>query len=132
LELFLKEKEEILMDDEKSCNQYTIFENKHDLIITIVKKGLSEKIMEATRSAGAEGGTIIFGRGTGIHEKARLLGIPIEPEKEIILTVVKKKITKNVLDSIVSSVNLDKPGTGIAFVIELSKVLGISHLNGIE
>lgn len=120
------------MDDEKSCDRYTVFENKHDLIITVVKKGLSEKIIEATRNAGAEGGTIIFGRGTGIHEKAKLLGIPIEPEKEIIFTIVEKKITKNVLDSIVSSVNLNKPGTGIAFVIELSKVLGICHFNEIE
>ncbi|MDD3521072.1 MAG: P-II family nitrogen regulator [Actinomycetota bacterium] len=120
------------MPEEKSCNEYTIFENKHDLIVTIVKKGLSEKIIEATKKAGAEGGTIIFGRGTGIHEKAKLLGIPIEPEKEIIFTVAKKKITKDVLDSIVSSVNLNKPGTGIAFVIELSKVLGICHFNEIE
>lgn len=117
------------MDDKKICDRYTIFENKHDLIVTIVKKGLSEKILDATKKAGAEGGTIIFGRGSGIHEKARLLGIPIEPEKEIIFTVVKKNITKDILDSIVNSIDLNKPGAGIAFVIELSKVLGICHLN---
>ncbi len=119
------------MDKEKTCNEYIIFENKHDLIVTIVKKGLSEKIIEASKKAGAEGGTIIFGRGTGIHEKAKLLGIPIEPEKEIIFTIVEKKITREVLDSIVSSVNLNKPGIGIAFVVELSKVFGICHFDEI-
>jgi len=115
------------MEDEELCQAYKVFENKHDLIVTIVKKGESEKIIEATRKAGAEGGTIMFGRGIGIHEKVKLLGIPIEPEKEIIFTIVKKDIVENVLGSIVKAVNLDKPGTGIAFVIELSKVLGICH-----
>jgi len=116
-----------LKDEIESCGEYAVFENAHDLIVVIVKKGLSEKIIDSAKNAGAEGSTIIFGRGAGIHEKAKLLGIPIEPEKEIILIVIDKKKTKKVLDFIVGSVNLNKPGVGIAFVIELSKVLGICH-----
>ena len=115
------------MKEDKNCGEYTVFENSHELIIVIVKKGLSETVIESAKKAGAEGGTIIFGRGTGIHEKAKLLGIPIEPEKEIIIIIIDKRKTKKVLDSIVSSVNLNKPGVGIAFVIEVSKVLGICH-----
>ena len=115
------------MKEDKNCGEYTVFENYHELIIVIVKKGLSETVIESAKKAGAEGGTIIFGRGTGIHEKAKLLGIPIEPEKEIIIIIIDKRKTKKVLDSIVSSVNLNKPGVGIAFVIEVSKVLGICH-----
>lgn len=116
------------MEEEiETCKEYAIFENAHDLIVVIVKKGLSEKVLDAAKKAGAEGGTIVYGRGTGIHEKAKLFGIPIEPEKEIIFVVIDKKKTKKILDSIVSSTNLNKPGVGIAFVIELSKVLGICH-----
>ena len=111
----------------ESCGQYSVFEKAHDLITVIVKKGLSEKVLDSAKKAGAEGGTIMFGRGTGIHEKAKLFGIPIEPEKEIVLIIIDKKKTKKVLDSIVNSVNLNKPGVGIAFVFELSKVLGICH-----
>lgn len=116
-----------MKDEIETCGEYTVYENYHDLIVVIVKKGLSEKVLDSAKKAGAEGGTIIFGRGTGIHEKAKLLGIPIEPEKEIIIIVIDKRKTKKVLDSIVSSVNLNKPGVGITFVIELSKVLGICH-----
>lgn len=111
----------------EACRDYTVYENAHDLIIVIVKKGISEKVLEAAKKAGAEGGTIIFGRGTGIHEKAKLLGIPIEPEKEIIFIVIDKRKTKEVLDYIVGSVNLNKPGVGIAFTVELCKVLGVCH-----
>ena len=38
-----------------------------DLIVTIIKKGYAERIIEASREAGAEGATITFGRGTGVH-----------------------------------------------------------------
>ncbi|MEM5788882.1 MAG: P-II family nitrogen regulator [Syntrophobacteraceae bacterium] len=105
---------------------------KYDLIVTIVNRGYADKAMKASKEAGAEGGTIFFGRGAGIHETKRLLGIPIEPEKEIVLTAVPEEITEKVLAAIIDAVNLNRPGTGVAFVIELKKVAGICHLLGGE
>ncbi len=100
----------------------------HDLIVTIVKRGFSETILKASKEAGAEGGTIIPARGSGIHEKAKLMGIPIEPEKEILLTLVNCEITKKVLQAILEAGNLNKPGEGIAFVLDIKYVAGICHL----
>jgi len=68
--------------------------SNQELIVTIIKKGYAEQVIEASRKAGAEGATIMFGRGTGIHEQKKLLGIPIEPEKEIIFTVVPAEISE--------------------------------------
>ncbi len=99
-----------------------------DLIVTIVNAGVSETVLKASKEAGAEGGTIIFGRGAGIHETKTMLGIPIEPEKEIVLTVVPRALTEKTLDAIVRAADLNQPGTGIAFVVELRRVAGICHL----
>ncbi len=99
----------------------------YDLIVTIVSKGDAGKVVDASKKAGAEGGTILPGRGTGIHEYAKLFGIAIEPEKEIVLTLIAKSKTDQVLNAIVSEVGLHKPGKGIAFVIGLDKVAGINH-----
>ncbi len=99
-----------------------------DLIITIIKKGYSEQIIDASKKAGAEGATIIFGRGTGIHEQKKILGIPIEPEKEIIFTVVPQEISERVLAAIIKAGKLERPATGIAFILELKKVTGVAHL----
>ncbi len=99
-----------------------------DLIITIVNKNTCEPIIKASKKAGAEGGTIIYGRGTGIRETKTLLGIPIQPEKEVILTIVPQDITEKVQQAIVEAGHLDKPGAGISFVLELKKVAGICHL----
>ncbi len=103
-------------------------ETPFDLIISIVNKGYSELIVEASKEAGAEGGTIMGGRGTGIHEKAKLFGISIEPEKEVVLTLVPREITQKVLYHIIEKAGLNKPGKGIAFVLEVERTAGIYHL----
>jgi nitrogen regulatory protein PII len=103
-------------------------EIKFELIVTIVNKGFAEEVVETTKKAGAEGGTILNARGTGLHENVKLFGIPIEPEKEIVLTLIDSTKTKKVLDAITSSVELDKPGKGVAFVLEVEKTAGICHM----
>jgi nitrogen regulatory protein PII len=100
------------------------------LIVSIVRKGWGDKILENSCQTGAEGGTILLGRGTGVHEKQKILGIPIEPEKEIVLTVVRADMAQEVLDGIVRCAELDKPGAGIAFVVAVEKVAGIVHRTG--
>ena len=103
-------------------------EKAFDLIVTIVNRGTAEDVIAASREGGAEGGTILLGRGAGIHEKAKFLGIPIEPQKDIVLTVAPQERTESILEAIRKKVDLDKPGHGIGFVIELKKVVGIAHL----
>lgn len=103
-------------------------ELQNDLIVTIVPKGVAEKALRASQEAGAEGGTVMYGRGAGVHEKRKVLGMRIEPEKEILLTVVPRLRTQAVMDSIVAAVGLDAPGGGIAFVVPLDQVVGVCHL----
>lgn len=104
-----------------------ICESCKDLIVTIVQRGWAETVIKASRSAGAEGATVLMGRGTGIHDNQSFLGIPIEPEKEIILTVIEPEKTDLVLTAIDNAVELHHPGRGIAFVINLSRVAGRVH-----
>ncbi|MBU9711996.1 P-II family nitrogen regulator [Evansella tamaricis] len=101
---------------------------QYDLIVTVVNKGDAEKVVDSSKDGGAEGGTIINGRGTGIHEQAKFLNIMIEPEKEVVLTLVEKNMTKDVLESIEKGAKLNEPGKGIAFVLEVEKTIGINHI----
>jgi nitrogen regulatory protein PII len=100
---------------------------QYDLIVTIVNKGYEDVVVDASKKAGAEGGTIISGRGTGIHEHAKLFNIPIEPEKNIVLTLIDRKKTEAVLEKIMEEAELNKPGRGIAFVMEVERAVGINH-----
>jgi nitrogen regulatory protein PII len=97
------------------------------LIISIVRNGWGDKVLEASCKAGAEGGTVMLGRGVGVHEKWKILGIPVEPEKEIVLSLTYPDKKDAILEAIVSSGELDKPGHGIAFVLPVEKLVGVAH-----
>jgi nitrogen regulatory protein PII len=98
------------------------------LIVSIVRKGWGDTVLEASMQAGAHGGTVLFGRGIGRNEQQKVFGIQIEPEKEIVLTVVPEDIKDVVLAEIVRAAGLNAPGHGLAFVMPVEKVAGIVHL----
>jgi nitrogen regulatory protein P-II 1 len=100
---------------------------KASLIVTIVRKGWGNTVLEASVKAGAQGGTVLFGRGAGINEQEKILGIPIEPEKEIVLTVVDPDRAEAILQEIVRAAELNEPRKGVAFVIPVDKVVGAAH-----
>ena len=97
------------------------------LIMGIVRHGWGDRALEASCKAGSEGCTIVLGRGVGIHEKQKIMGIPVEPEKEIVLSLTHSDKAEAVLEAIVQAAELDKPGTGIAFVIPVEKLVGVVH-----
>ncbi|SEN46565.1 nitrogen regulatory protein P-II family [Amphibacillus marinus] len=99
---------------------------KQDLIVTIVNNGDAEDVVDASKNAGATGGTIIHGRGTGVHEKAMLFNIMIEPEKEVVLTLVTRAQTTEVLSAINKAIGLTEPGKGVAFVLEVENTIGMN------
>lgn len=101
---------------------------KFDLIITILTKGYASKAMDAARHCGAWGGTILAAKGSGIHETDKFLGIPIEPEKEILLILVKHSEKKSIMEGLVQGSGLATPGRGISFTLPVEDVAGISHI----
>ncbi len=102
-------------------------DKEYDLIVTIVKSSEAEKIIKASKDAGADGATIISGRGIGINEKATLFNMLIEPEKEIVLTIIHKGRTQEVFQAICDAVELNVPGNGISFILDVDQVAGINH-----
>lgn len=98
------------------------------LIVSIVRKGWGQTVLDAAMKAGAHGSTVLFGRGLGRNEQQKVFGIQIEPEKEIILTVVPSDQRAVILQEIMRSAELNTPGNGIAFVVPVEEVVGSTHL----
>jgi nitrogen regulatory protein PII len=98
------------------------------LIVSIVRKGWGDTVLEATIEAGAHGGTVLFGRGTGRNERHRVFGIQIEPEKEIVLTIVRRDQQKSMLETVERAAELGLPGHGLAFVLPVEALVGVTHL----
>jgi len=100
----------------------------YSLIVTIVRRGWGSTVLQASIAAGAGGGTVLGGRGAGINEKDKVFGVAIEPEKEIVLTLVPTAQADEMLAILVKAAELEEVGRGIAFVLPVDRVVGMAHL----
>lgn len=100
-------------------------ETMYQAIITIVDKGKAEFVIDAATAAGSKGGTIINGRGSGIHETTKLFNMEIEPEKEIVIIISDSEKTGAITESITKELRIDEPGNGIIFVQNVNKTYGL-------
>jgi nitrogen regulatory protein P-II 1 len=98
------------------------------LLFIIVKKNLSRRVIKACKKAGAEGGTVLQGRGTGKHDTGSIFGVKVEPEKAIVLCLIPDELVDPVISKVRAAARLDKPGTGVAFVVNSKSICGIAHL----
>ena len=99
--------------------------NNHEVIFAIVNAGFAEDVMDVAREHGARGGTILGGRGVAREEALAFFGIPLHPEKEILMMVVEKDIKNNILNAIYKEMGMGKPAQGIAFTLPVSDVVGL-------
>ena len=100
---------------------------KLSLVVSIVRKGWGSTVLDASIKAGARGGTVLFGRGAGINEREKIFGVSIEPEKEVLLSLVPDALAARVLEEIVRAAELNQTGRGIAFVLPVERVAGVAH-----
>lgn len=98
----------------------------YHIITTIVDKGMAEDVIEAARKAGSKGGTIMNGRGAGMHETSRLFSMDIEPEKEIVLILSEHDMTDQIVSAIRTDMHIDAPGKGIVYVQDVNRTYGIT------
>ncbi|HXL02023.1 MAG TPA: P-II family nitrogen regulator [Candidatus Atribacteria bacterium] len=101
-------------------------------IVAIVERGKADKIVDRAKKAGAQGATILYGRGTGQSEALEFFNIHIEASKEIILILSEIDKYKPIYDAIVEAGRLDEPGTGIIFTFLVSELLGLHHREQIK
>lgn len=104
----------------------------YELIFTIVSRDHLENAKEAAKRAGARGGTSIHALGLGSTEAFKFLGITINPEKEIMLNVVKKEEKNKIMTAIVEEVGIATAGQGICFALPVDYALGLTNSEDLE
>jgi len=113
-----------LKEDEPSMPS----EYPYELIISIITKGHFSEVKAAASAAGARGGTLIHALGLGAEEAQKFLGISIQPEKDIILMVVKREEKVKVMNAIAEVAGINTQGKGIIFSLPVDSALGLSEV----
>lgn len=109
----------------KSTKKSEVEKSMYNAIYVIVERGQAEDIIEVANKAGARGGTIVNARGSGIHATQKLFSIEIEPEKEKVLIIVKNEIKDDIIEAVKNYMDIDEPGNGIIFVLDINEVYGL-------
>ena len=98
---------------------------EHELLIVILNQSYMYDVMEAARSAGATGGTVLHAKGTGTTNAKQFLGVSLATEKEVILITVKAEDKANVMKSIAELAGPQTPAGAISFSLPVSDVAGL-------
>jgi nitrogen regulatory protein PII len=95
--------------------------NSMKALFIIVNMGFGSKAVEIAQEAGAEGAVVISAIGTGMANKS-LMGIPVESEKEIVLTMAGEDTAREVVAAIKEKAGIDSPAHGICLILPIGMV----------
>lgn len=87
----------------------TEMECKYELILAVLDRGYTEMVMDAARSAGASGGTVVHAKGTGAKAAEKFFGVSIADEKEMIFIVARTNQKKDIMRAIMQNAGVSTP-----------------------
>ncbi|SDG55550.1 P-II family nitrogen regulator [Roseospirillum parvum] len=105
---------------------------KFKLIIVLVNDDQTESIVTAARENGATGCTVLTNaRGEGLKKAKTFLGLDLSGARDMILTLVEEHMSRTILETIAEvGAFEEKPGTGIAFMLDIEDAVGLSSQIG--
>lgn len=98
---------------------------KYSLIAAVVNQGYSENVMEAARSAGAGGGTVVPSRSIANEQAVGFWGMGIQNEKDIVLIVADIEDKLKIMQAISSKCGVHSEAQGNVVALPIDTVLGI-------
>jgi len=99
------------------------------LIIAFVEDDKTDLVLDTARANGAKGATVInHARGEGIKQSKTFFGLTLDTQRDVLLFLVEERISRLILEKIAKAAEFDsKPGTGIAFQIDVEDAIGVMH-----
>ena len=102
------------------------------LLMAFVDEDKTDKVLDASRAAGATGATIVTNaRGQGLKKTLGIFGLEILNPRDVLLILVESRRIEIVLDAVRRAAKLDESlSTGIALVLDVEQAVGLSdHIN---
>lgn len=99
------------------------------LLIALIEDDKTDKVLDAARSAGATGATVINqARGEGLKKPKTFFGLSLETQRDMLLFLVEEHLSRRILEQIAEVGEFDsKPGTGIAFQVDVEDAVGVTQ-----
>lgn len=99
------------------------------LLMAFIDEDKTDKVLDASREAGATGATIITNaRGQGLKKTIGIFGLEILNPRDVLLILVESRRADTVLASVRKAGKLDESlSTGVALVLDVENAVGLSE-----
>ncbi|MBQ4086132.1 MAG: P-II family nitrogen regulator [Clostridia bacterium] len=98
----------------------------YSLIVVIANNGCTDLVMDAARSAGAGGGTVLHAKGSGAAAAQKFFGMSIAEEKEIILIASAKKQSGDIMKAIMHECGANSKAHAVCFTLPIDQIAGFN------
>ena len=98
---------------------------EHELIIAVMNEGYSDLLMDAARSAGAGGGTVLHAKGTAGKKERGFLGVRFAPEKDVVYIVAHRDDKTAIMKAILEKAGPGTKAGAVCFSLPISSVVGL-------
>lgn len=99
------------------------------LIIIMSEDGRTQEVLEAARTAGATGATVLNqARGEGLLPTKTFLGLSINSHVDVVLMLAEEHLSREIMEKVAAAGEFDqRSGSGIVFQIDVEDVIGIKN-----
>lgn len=99
---------------------------KFSVLVAILAEDMEDKAIDTARNQGAGAVSILSARGLAADSKKTFFGLTYEGAQSVLLFVLEKRLSLQVLKSLTRELDLENDPRGIAFTVPLE------HLGGID
>ena len=97
----------------------------YELIVVILNEGHSDMVMDAARSAGAGGGTVLHAKGTGSKRGEKFFGVSLADEKDMVYIIAYADEKAAIMRAINENAGPGTKAGAICFSLPVSSVAGL-------
>lgn len=99
----------------------------HELIVTVVDKKFTDKVLDRTRAAGATGATVLHSRTIGNKQAEQIIGTTLSQETDTIALITTYEYKAKIMEAIRDVAGLKTEGSAVIFSLPVDKLIGIGR-----
>jgi nitrogen regulatory protein PII len=115
----LKKEEKSMEKQQKSVKKPSKNVKNDKLVVTIVKSGFVEIVLNSTKNFEVSGATILNGKGIGQSE-TEVMGMEIESHREVILIATTSDLEKKLISALKQALTENGNANGIIFSLPIA------------
>ncbi|MBR3494778.1 MAG: P-II family nitrogen regulator [Clostridia bacterium] len=114
--------------DPEEVSEMAPTEYPYSLIVAIVMHDQSDSVMDAARSAGAQGGTIVHAKGTAGETAQNFLGLALAAEKEMVLILAAQQTRRDIMRAIMDKAGAQSDAHTVLFSLPVEDIAGLRSI----